>query len=99
MRPTCRLTARARADIDGIAVWIATSGDRARAISFTQELETRCAQLVDFPEAARLRPEHGPGVRAVPFGRFLILYRWQADRQVVVVSRVVGAAQRPGPAV
>lgn len=97
MRPTCRLTARARADIDGIAVWIATGGSRARAISFTQELEARCAQLVDFPEAARLRPEYGAGVRVVPFGCFLILYRWQAERRTVVVSRIVGAAQRPGP--
>ena len=52
MRRTYRLTARARADSDGIAVWIATSGDSARAISFTEELEARCAQLVDFPEAA-----------------------------------------------
>jgi plasmid stabilization system protein ParE len=52
---------------------------------------------VDFPEAARLRPEYGAGVRVVPFGCFLILYRWQAERRTVVVSRIVGAAQRPGP--
>ena len=97
MKPTYRLTARARADIDGIAAWIAAGGNRARAISFTGDLEARCARLADFPEAARLRPEYGPGIRAVPFGRFLILYRWRAERQVVEVSRVVGAAQRPGP--
>jgi hypothetical protein len=48
----------APADIDGIAVWIAAGGSHARA-SFTKRLEARCARIVDFPEAARLRPEYG----------------------------------------
>lgn len=96
MRPAYRLTARARADIDSIAMWIAAGGNRARAVTFTEELEARCAQLADFSEAAQLRPEYGPGIRAVPFGRFLILYLVEPGEAVLVV-RVVGAAQRPGP--
>jgi toxin ParE1/3/4 len=92
-----RLTARARADIDGIGQWIASGGSRARAISFTAELEARCARLVEFPEAARFWPEYGAGIRAVPFGRFLILYRWRPESAMVLVVRVVGAVQLARP--
>lgn len=97
MKRRLRFAARALADIEGIGDHIAAGGHATRARTFTAELRARCARLVDFPEAAPQRPEFGAGVRAVPFGRFLILYRWQAERGVVRVSRVVGAAQRPRP--
>lgn len=97
MRPRVVLTRRALADIEAIGDRIASEGSPRRAVSFTREMRARCGDLAEFPERARLRPEHGVGVRALPFGRFLVLYRWLPERGVVRVSRVVGAAQRPLP--
>ncbi len=98
MKSRLRFTVRASADIRSIGLYISDGGNPIRARSFTKELRARCAQIVDHPGAAPLRPEYGMGVRAVPFGRFLILYLVE-PRGAVLVIRVVGAAQRPGPVV
>lgn len=92
MKPRLRFNVRALADIEDIGNRIASGGGPLRAFTYTRDLRARCGQLIDVPEVGRLRPEYGPSVRAVPFGRFLILYRWQSGRGVV------GAAQRAKPA-
>jgi plasmid stabilization system protein ParE len=92
-----RFTARARADIEAIGRRIAEESSRARAIAYTQALEVGLARLDEFPESARLCPDYGVGVRALVFGRFLVLYRREAAAGMVVVLRVVAAAQWPRP--
>ena len=96
MRPGLRFAARAVADIEEIGDYIATGGNPTRSRTFTRALRARCARIPDYPGAAPLRPDYGADIRAVPFGRFLILYLVEASGAVLVV-RVVGAAQRPGP--
>ena len=44
-------------------------------------------RLVDFPKSAPVRPDIGKGVRSLVVGRYLLLYRVEADR--VDVVRVV----------
>ena len=92
-----RFTRRALVDIEEIGGRIAGGGNPARAVTFVRALRQRCAALAEFPEWGMLRPHYGAGVRAVPFGRFLILYRWDAATRIVRISRVVGAAQRATP--
>ncbi len=96
MKSRLRFTVRASADIRSIGLYISDGGNPVRARSFTKELRARCVRIVDHPGAAPLRPEYEAGIRAVPFGRFLILYLAGPGGAVLVV-RVVGAAQRPGP--
>jgi plasmid stabilization system protein ParE len=98
VKPGLRFAARALADIEGIGNYMAAGRNPTRSRSFTRGLRTRCARVVDHPGAAALRPEYGAGVRAVPFGRFLVLHLVEASG-AVLVSRVVRAAQRPGPVV
>lgn len=88
---------QARRDIDAIGWRIAEESSRAHAIAYTHRMEARLARLSEFPESAQIRPDFGQEVRALPFGRFLLLYRWEAASGTVVVLRVLAAAQRPRP--
>ncbi|MCI5078473.1 type II toxin-antitoxin system RelE/ParE family toxin [Oricola sp.] len=47
----------------------------AAAIRFVDELEARCAKLVDFPELGVERSDIAPGLRAIRFRAYLIFYR------------------------
>jgi toxin ParE1/3/4 len=67
----CVYTAQAADDLDGIAEYIARDNP-LRALSFVEELQQRCEQLVRFPLAAPLRPEIAEQIRAVSFRRYLI---------------------------
>ncbi|MBV5274125.1 MAG: type II toxin-antitoxin system RelE/ParE family toxin, partial [Lamprocystis purpurea] len=55
-------------DLEEIADYIARDNPR-RALSFVRELRDRCKKIASFPNAARLRPELGEGVRTVSYGR------------------------------
>jgi len=94
MRATLRVSLLARADIAAIARRIAEDSSRGRAIAYTTAMQARMARLADFPESAQLRPEYGEGVRALPYGRFLLLYRWETAHGRILVLRVVAAAQQ-----
>lgn len=73
------LTDEARADLLQIGVWIAEDNP-ARALTFVDELEARCARLVAMPRAYPLVPRHeDSGVRRVPHGDYLIFYRIGID--------------------
>lgn len=83
-------TTAAKSDLAGIARFIARqSPERAR--SFSRELRMKALALGDsplaFPIMARFSHE---GVRRRVFGDYLILYRVEADR-VVVIHIVHGA--------
>jgi toxin ParE1/3/4 len=76
----------ARADLLEIAAYIARD-DPGRALSFVEELEARCADLVTYPEVGRARPELAPGLRSKPHGRYLIFYTPAPD--AVRIERVL----------
>lgn len=76
----------ARADLLAIATHIAAD-DPERALSFVEELEARCADLLTYPEAGRPRPELGTGLRSKPHGRYLIFYTPAAS--AVRIERVL----------
>lgn len=69
----CLFSARAEYDLEEIADYIAQDNPR-RALSYLREIRARCGDILDFPEAAPLRPEFGEGIRMVPMGRYLIFY-------------------------
>lgn len=85
-----RFSRRAEIDIEEIGDFIARDNP-VRAITYVQELRTRCRQLTDFPGAAPARAVYGEGVRMVVFGRFLILYVVHQD--VLEIRRVVHGAR------
>jgi toxin ParE1/3/4 len=63
----------AEADLLDIADHIARD-DPARALSFVEELEKRCAGLLNFPDSGTPRAELAPGLRSKPHGRYVIFY-------------------------
>jgi len=68
-----RFSRQARADIEEIGDFIAADNP-VRAVAFIGELRAHCRRLVDFPDAAPVRPDIGEGVRMAVHGRHLILY-------------------------
>lgn len=80
----------AEGDLADIADYIATSSPE-RAMSFIARLRTRCMRIGDFPLAMPLRPEIAPGIRVVPFGRYLIFYDVHDDD--VVIERIIHGAR------
>jgi toxin ParE1/3/4 len=85
-----RFSRQADLDLEEIALFIARDNP-ARAFSFVEEIRQHCRRLLRFPEASRLRPEYGPGVRVSVFRRYLIFYVVDAD--VLRISRVVHGAR------
>ena len=85
-----RFSRRAEADLDEITAYIARDNP-ARAVSFVGELREHCRRLVAFPEARRLRPELGEGVRLSVFGNYVVLYVVHPD--LLEIRRVVHGAR------
>lgn len=84
-------SARARAGLRGIALYIARD-NRARAIIFVEELRDKARALAEMPLAFPLVPGHEPiGLRRRPHGDYLILYRVEDAR--VVILDIVHAAR------
>jgi toxin ParE1/3/4 len=72
-------TDEAKADLLQIGEWIAEDNP-PRALTFVDELETRCARLTAMPRAYPLVSRHeNSGVRRVSHGNYLIFYRVTAD--------------------
>jgi toxin ParE1/3/4 len=63
----------ATADLADIGAYIA-SDDPGRARSFVDELEARCASLIEYPDTGRPRPELAQDLRSKPHGHYLIFY-------------------------
>lgn len=85
------LSPRAATDLEEIADFIARDNP-SRAVSFIQELETRCFKIAETPEAFPARDDIAPGIRLGVHGRYLILFRIMED--TVRVERVVHGARR-----
>lgn len=78
------LTSAAEADLETISDYIAQDNP-VRALSFIQELSRSCRELADMAEAWPIIPryEHH-GIRRRVHGRYLIFYRVEPDRIVVL---------------
>ena len=85
-----RFSRRAEVDLDEITAYIARDNP-ARAVSYVGELREHCRGLVAFPEARRLRPELGEGVRLSAFGNYVVLYVLHPD--LLEIRRVVHGAR------
>jgi toxin ParE1/3/4 len=76
----------AEADLLEIALHIAVD-DPERALSFVDELESRCLSLSRFPGRGRERAELATNLRSVPHGRYLIFYTPSA--KTVRIERIL----------
>lgn len=78
------LTDAAKGDLLAIARFIARDSP-LRALTFVAELEERCRRLADMPHGFPLVPGHEQaGVRRRIHGQYLIFYRVEGDRIVVL---------------
>jgi toxin ParE1/3/4 len=77
-------------DLEQIADYIALDNPN-RALSFTREIRARCRQLIDHPESGATRNEIRPGIRILPFWRYVIYYKIEADH--VWIARVLHSAR------
>jgi toxin ParE1/3/4 len=59
---------RAHEDIEAIYRFIAQDSP-TRAYNFVERIQKRCELLSDSPQQGRARPDLGPDLRVVPYGR------------------------------
>ena len=73
----------AEADLDAIYEHISKDSPE-RAIRYIRRIRARCADLAEFPEAGRARPDFGPGFRTVAFERRVLIIYAVAERIEIV---------------
>ncbi|MCK9511256.1 MAG: type II toxin-antitoxin system RelE/ParE family toxin [Pigmentiphaga sp.] len=78
------LTDEAEHDLERIADYIAQDSPK-RALSFVRELRKKCLSLAEMPLAFPLVPLYeDQGVRRRIHGNYLVFYRVEADRVVIL---------------
>lgn len=78
------LTDKAIYELERIGDYIAQDSPR-RALTFVRELREKCLGMADIPLAFPLVPHYeAHGVRRRVHGNYLIFYRVEADRVVVL---------------
>ncbi len=78
------LTGEAEHELECIGDYIAQDSPK-RALTFVRELREKCLDLADMPLAFPLLPRYGVhGIRRRVHGNYLIFYRVEADRVVVL---------------
>ncbi len=93
--PQYRLTAQAEADLDAIWYFIARDNFHA-ANNLIDTLLDRFPVLAERPMMGRPRPELGPGLRSIPVGNHLIVYR-PADFGVIILHIRDSRRREPEP--
>ena len=84
------ITPEARLDLEAIGNWIAKDNPR-RAVSFLEELESACAEILNYPEKYPLAPQYEDrGLRRKVHGTYLIFYRVMST-QVEIIHILHGA--------
>lgn len=79
-----RISAEAEHDLETIGDWIACDNP-PRALDFVRELRAACLGLAEFPERFPLVPRYEVhDVRHRVHGNYLIFYRVEQDRVVVI---------------
>lgn len=78
------LTVEAERDLEAIGDFIAQDNP-VRAISFLRELRIKCLTLADLPNGFPLVPRYEAlGIRRRRHGNYLIFYRVEVERLVVI---------------
>jgi toxin ParE1/3/4 len=78
------LSAEAEYDLETIGDYIARDNP-ARALTFLQELRSKCLGLADMPERFPLVPRYeATGVRRRGHGDYLIFYRVEAEKVIII---------------
>ena len=92
-----RLAPEAEADLDDIWYFLATeSGNADVADRFIESLSQRFLLLARHPHLGRRRDDDlVPGVRSFPLGRYVILYRVEANGDVLIVRVIPGDRDIP----
>lgn len=90
-----RYLEQARMDLIQIKRSIAReSGSEAIALKFTEKLRQQCQQLAALPGTlGRVRPELLEGIRSIPCGNYVILFRYRG-LFVEIVSIIEGHRDR-----
>jgi toxin ParE1/3/4 len=61
------------------------SGSNEVALQFTARLRQQCQQLAKLPGTiGRARPELAEGIRSLPYGNYVILFRYNGDLLEIV---------------
>lgn len=81
---------RAIRDVDGIWDYVARE-DPIAADRLVDRIVAATGRLADFPKSGTARSVLGDGVRSIPVGRYLVLYRVATD--CVEIVRVLHGAQ------
>ena len=81
------LTPRAEQDLSEIFDYSADQWGTDRAVAYLKLLHATMERLMRFPEFGRTADEVGPGLRIVPAGSHIVVYRLQPD--VVAVIRIL----------
>ena len=74
---------RAQRDLLHIRNWIETDNP-SRAVSYVEEMITQFGRLAAMPLMGRNRDDLGRGIRSLVHGNFLVFYRVEPDRIVIV---------------
>ena len=84
------------AEMDLLAIWLHIAADNPRAADEVGDRITAVfATLSRNPSAGRSRDDWGAGLRSLPVGSFIIVYRLLSD--AIEIARVVhGARDLPG---
>lgn len=90
---TRRIHRSKEAEEDLIDIWCFIAADNPGAADkLLHEIDEKCELLAHFPDMGQLRHDVSEGLRHFPLGRYLILYRVEANRLEVV--RVLHSARR-----
>ena len=86
-----RLLPQAEADIAEISVYIAYDSKTA-AHRWVEAIFEQCKRLADLPELGVARDEIRPGLRMMPMGKYIILYR--TGRNGIEIVRVLDGRRK-----
>ena len=87
------ITPLAASDIEEIGDYIAQDNP-SRAVRFMAELRMQCRKIAAAPQAYRLRPELGDGIRSCAHGNYVIFFCASYDE--VSIVRVLHGARDIG---
>jgi toxin ParE1/3/4 len=80
---------RAQEDLEAIYGFIAQDSP-TRAYNFLERIQKRCELLGDSPQQGRARPDLGPDLRVVPYGRSVIIAHRIVENTVEVLRVFYG---------
>jgi len=86
-----RLLPEAEKDIGEIAIYIAYD-DKTAALRCVGAIDRKCSKLVDTPSLGVARDDIAPGLRMLPSGNYIILYRQSGD--LIEIVRVLDGRRR-----